>query len=314
MKEGSMAEKPLRRLTDIPFGNREPVIAGDSPFIEHWAAAHGYAYSSITSAETPAIADLFIVCTERDMYRRVNHWREVFAGSRVLWVPFAAFDGGDEAVSYGLAQLTHPDLSDVLLEQASLAGMLDEYRNLKVSHTSGNIAYIQIPESASIIRDAPQGELKLGDFISVISYFETGTEYGLESEPVNAAGSMAVQCLLYARAPSGRSTPAELAQAKTLAQVADATECHIDLDDGRITSFRIQDAEALTVLEALAGKRLGLKLTEFSVGLNDRLQNPRWELNSPVNEGAAGVHIGIGDGYSGLHFDFVCPGAVISSV
>ena len=308
-----MPGKLLGKLTDIPFGNREPVIAGDSPFIEHWAAAHGYAYSGIASAETSAMADLFIVCTERDVYRRVNHWREVFAGSRVLWVPFAAFDGGDEAVSYGLAQLTHTDLSAVLPEQASLARILDEYRDIKVTDTSGNIAYIQIPESASIIRDAPQGELKPGDFISAISYFETGTEYGLESEPVNAAGSLAVQCLLYARAPSGRSTPAEIAQAKTLAQVADATECHIDLDNGRITSFRIKDAEALTVLEALAGERLGLKLTEFSVGLNNHLPDPRWELNSPVNEGAAGVHIGIGDGYSGLHFDFVCPDAVISS-
>ena len=39
-----------------------------------------------------------------------------------------------------------------------------------------------------------------------------------------------------------------------------------------------------------------------------------WNLNCVLNEGAAGIHIGIGNGLTGMHFDFISTEAQLDGI
>lgn len=56
-------------------------------------------------------------------------------------------------------------------------------------------------------------------------------------------------------------------------------------------------------------------LTEVAVGTG--LLPPErvgWRLNCVLNEGAAGVHIGIGNSLTGMHFDFISKEAQLDGI
>jgi hypothetical protein len=73
--------------------------------------------------------------------------------------------------------------------------------------------------------------------------------------------------------------------------------------------------------EALMGQLLraftgdaDLSLVELSFGTNMTLfpDTVDWTINAQLHEGLHGVHAGIGDGVTGVHIDFVCPGVVLA--
>ncbi|KQB53422.1 hypothetical protein AQS70_10260 [Pseudomonas endophytica] len=100
-----------------------------------------------------------------------------------------------------------------------------------------------------------------------------------------------------------------------LEQLTSAVAQHTALlivEHNTITSFKVNNIERITLLERAAGSR-GLKLTEFAVGVNDAIAPfIDYSVNSQMNEGISGVHVALGDGSSGYHIDFLCPGAVFS--
>lgn len=56
--------------------------------------------------------------------------------------------------------------------------------------------------------------------------------------------------------------------------------------------------------------QLELMLVEMAISNNPGLDayNLDWRVNSVLNEGARGVHFAVGDGVTGAHIDFICPG------
>jgi hypothetical protein len=48
-----------------------------------------------------------------------------------------------------------------------------------------------------------------------------------------------------------------------------------------------------------------LSLVEFAFGVVDHPSPPNWRVNSILNEGAVGMHAGIGMGMQVPHIDFV---------
>lgn len=307
--------RPFSRLFEVPFARRDPIIVGDTASVEYWASDNGYKFCDINSAATLADADLFVICATSECYKRLNALRQAFASCRVLWMPFAAFHDETGPVDYGLSQLAGADLGYARDKQIAAAGFLSDHRAVRVRDASGNSAEFHVPRSA-FIQEAPHELLKPGDFISVISYFEVETEYAAPGcEPVAADGSLTVRCLLHARAASSHSGPDAVAASSQLCtDVASAKNCRLELADGFLSRFIIDGLDVASSVGAMAGERLGRRITEFSIGLNDHLSSPDWSLNSPLNEGAAGVHLGVGDGYSGIHFDFICPFATVEAV
>lgn len=308
------SRRSLDRLFEVPFAESSPIIVSDVAWIGEWATSNGYNFSGIESVSALEGADLFVICATTECYQRLTALREALVSCRVLWMPFAAFHDDTGPIGYGLFQLAQADLSSVHGKQISTANFLGKNRDVRIMDPNGNNADFHIPRSTHI-QEAPREPLKTGDFISIISYFEVETEYAAPGcEPLGADGSLAIKCLLHARAASHHGKPGGSLSSSDLGKkVAHAVNCRLELANGFLTSFTIDDLEVAPSIGAMAGERLSRRITEFSVGLNDRLLNPDWTLNSPLNEGVAGVHLGLGDGYSGIHFDFICPAATMKA-
>ena len=76
----------------------------------------------------------------------------------------------------------------------------------------------------------------------------------------------------------------------------------LTVEHNTITSFKVNHSEHITLLERAA---------EFAVGVNDAIAPfIDYSINSQMNEGIGGIHVALGDGSSGYHIDFLCPGAV----
>ena len=107
--------------------------------------------------------------------------------------------------------------------------------------------------------------------------------------------------------------PTVLRAAELVRMVGRGPSPTIEVSNGTVTKIEIGGTDFTDEMSRLAGKTRGLLVTEFAFGTNhlsDALLS--WDVNSPLNEGIRGIHLAIGDGDTGIHFDFVCPEAAVS--
>jgi hypothetical protein len=305
-----MSSGNLASLYEIAFDGAVPTVCGDARETRDWAEENGCRYIPLeTAVQSPS--DLaIIVCATNQWYRQLNSVREAFASSRVLWIPFAAFHGEGESLKYGLRGLSELDFRSAKDRQYAVTDVVVPGGNVTVTDRDGNAAEFIIPFGTRV-SEAPRRALSNGEFISLLSYFEVETEYTAPNcAPLQGGGQLNVRCVLNAAGPSNRSRAEQRAGASDLcSRAGSASKTVLDIRDGSLIGLIADGEDFTSEIARLTGERLGLRITELSFGLNDQLSRPDWTLNSPLNEGVVGVHLGVGDGYSGLHFDFVCPSA-----
>jgi hypothetical protein len=299
-----------RESIGIPFGTSSPAVFGDASEIAEWAARNDLKFLPIEDLESNGHDCSIIVCTSAEHYARLNLMRDQMRHARTLWFPLAAFHGPGSPLSYSLKQLSRSSLHTAHQRQVAIAETLKSRRHVTVRDRLGNIAEFHIPKTTRVA-EAPRESLKPGDFISAVSYFEVETEYAeIDSEYLAADGELAVDCLLYARSARNHPPSSTLAAARSISGAVGASKSAImRFRDGSLAQFSVDGTDIAAEVANLAGERLGPRLTEFSFGLNSSLKDVDWTVNSPLNEGALGVHVGLGDGYSGLHLDFVIASA-----
>lgn len=75
------------------------------------------------------------------------------------------------------------------------------------------------------------------------------------------------------------------------------------IKNNKVTSLIIDNREYVDVVDRLAG---GCSVVEIAFGVNETMkENHNAYLNSPMNEGVTGSHIGVGTGKGNYHIDFI---------
>jgi hypothetical protein len=152
-----------------------------------------------------------------------------------------------------------------------------------------------------------------GDPTPLAGFFEFETEIGEETfasggpPPFVANGVLAPSGILCAYGPGAyRADDAAVVKARRLSHRSAAARTLIHVRDGVVDAIEMGGEDVTKEFGEFAGP-YGLRITEFAMGFYRAPEGSLdWRVNSPVNEGVQGVHLGIGDGYSSLHFDFVC--------
>jgi hypothetical protein len=81
----------------------------------------------------------------------------------------------------------------------------------------------------------------------------------------------------------------------------------LDVSDDVATGLTVGGADCLMTLNELTNEAYTLTVTEFAIGLNHSIRDAvDWSVNSQMNEGMGGMHLGFGDGFTGEHFDVIC--------
>jgi hypothetical protein len=152
--------------------------------------------------------------------------------------------------------------------------------------------------------------LEVGDPRSVAEYFEISLENSIdETNSFIIDGYLSVEGILIAK---GIDFNLKNYNKDFLENIIDlvnrASDMKIFIQKNRLISVLIDGVEYLNFFVDLVGKdkKKTPNIMEFAVGFNYRIKdNISWRFNSQVNEGLEGIHIGIGDGQSGFHLDFV---------
>lgn len=293
------------------FDGDIPTVVSDSAVSAEWAATIGLPFSYVSEL-TGSLPAALIILTRDENYAGQRALSETFTGSRTLWLPLAAFDGADEAVSYGLRHLAEMDFTAMIRgHQAALQHL--EQTNL-MSFEGGRGTDVEVgfgPEvEFTMLRDL---KVPVGDPSPLASFFEFETEIEEEqfapgqSRPFTANGTLRPSGILCAHAP-GTYSAADTAvrQGRELARRAATADTTVTISDGAVARIEMDAEDVTDEFARLAGAH-GRQLSEFAIGFYHAADGSLdWRINSPVNEGVRGIHFGIGDGYSGMHFDFVC--------
>lgn len=291
------------------FEGELPTVVSDSPASARWASSIGLPFRGVSEiGDAPAAA--FVILTLDENYSKQDMLQRAFARSRVLWFPLAAFDGTDDAVSYAVRHLENMNFASMIRGHQAALELVEQSDHVVFEGDRGTDVEIAFGTEVeftmlSDLRIPAGGQSPLASFFE----FETEIENFADDRPLPFVvnGILRPSGVLCAHGPgSYTAEDATVREARSLARRAATEPTVVAISDGVVSSIKMGADDVTSEFSALAGPH-GSHISEFAIGFYRAPDGSLdWQMNSPVNEGAQGIHFGIGDGYSGLHFDFVC--------
>jgi hypothetical protein len=246
--------------------------------------------------------------------------RDRFASSRVVVVPTAAFDASTHAALYTIDAML---ASDFVASTERIRRWKEALRRLP-----SPLVFVDPRHPERELRCHLLGDLAVngrethciepGEWVGAASFFEVEMEaFGTAPSLFCVEGKLSVSGMLTAKA-ANMTDEVQLRHDVAVRGVHEFATwgggvlwceankpVRLGAEDGRA-----QDHDALLDrLLAAAGPAYGANVVEFSIGTNvTRGLDVDWSVNSCMNEGMRGVHIGVGDGACGSHIDFVSAG------
>ncbi len=253
-----------------------------------------------------------MVQTKKESFLLLENKSDTSHSSQLLTIPQIAFDPSTHVVSYTLSRLFETDFKKAFDLQSHILEKLTYLENKLFMKTDditlecdfSNEVDFSYPSTLKLVPGAPR---------SIASYLELHFE-DLSSGPskyFSLDGNMNIKGFLFAVHPKFQKNIPLIHRTQAhelLKLVAKSHNTKIEFNNNTLTSFKINDSEYIGTIGMLVGKTLGLKLTEFAFGLNTSIYSSvDWGVNAQINEGVGGIHLGVGDGKSGMHIDFICP-------
>ncbi|MGW6197007.1 hypothetical protein ACWF0M_12745 [Kribbella sp. NPDC055110] len=232
--------------------------------------------------------------------------------SRLFWVPLAAFDGSLECALYALRLLLVTDFADMVARNRDLISLFASTTGPYVFNGPGTEMAFDLVGEETPIASRTRIVLSPGESTSLGFFTETGMSIGLSDMemPYRVTGEFLAQGLLTAR---NRESPPELDSMFIKgAQAAESIrqECvplKMIVEDNRLEPGCFGDLE--NVIGWSTNEEYDWMITELAFGTNASIRGSvDWSYNSQFNEGVGGMHIALGDGRTGIHIDFICPG------
>lgn len=286
------------------FEGEDPVFAVDVPELQEWLIADGY--------KAADLADVFSI-TSGAVVAVSSHASTVgFAlksqpGVRKVHLVQSVLTDEPETVSYAVRQFLSSD------PIASTNRQFDASQ--QVRSTNGEFRFLgdgtelevrSVGKARMFRLDDPI--IKPGECISVHAFFETGLA-NLRADEQSAFvinGHCHASGMLATRDAQLRQydEPPEWQARRDLVAHHGAD---IRIENNMLISLEVAGQDISDEI-CDQTRDFGRRLTECSIGTNDRVgPNVDWTRNSLMNEGAQGIHVGLGRPVDGMHFDFICP-------
>ena len=232
---------------------------------------------------------------------------------RCIFCPIHVFEASTKNALYTLSQLIKSDIGQCLIEQRKTLELVNCKTPLKlVSPRSKSTVTISNNATPYAILE----EDLLGDFVhSVAEFFEVHFAHMKPQDPCpfSVEGELRVSGILTVLRKKEGMPPLIADSLNTLIREVASKQAVLQVNANKVISFKVGNQEFLELIQRAAGPR-GAYLTEFAIGVN-RAITPLidFSINSQMNEGVSGVHVALGDGTTGYHIDFLCPGVVVET-
>ncbi|CAA6823290.1 MAG: Unknown protein [uncultured Thiotrichaceae bacterium] len=298
------------------FRERKLLVITDDNAITDLFRKHGFTdFADFADFDFAANTDpVFVLLSTYPSQYRMN--KELWDNCGGIFVHLAAakFDGSLQAVDYSIQKILDiPDYAatlahrDVLYEKALSAKLINIH-----SGENSVLTGVLAEEVEVANYDA---ELEEGWLYSIAEFFETSI--------VNLADNKSSFCVDGKLVFNGLSYLENSPELKTefapllteMVNLSVKGDNWLECQDNSITKMVLggQDFTA-KMNEAFADSIRGLSLTEFAFGVVNHPKMPDWRINSIMNEGIVGMHVGIGIAVDTSHVDFISAGARLEFV
>ncbi|WP_247538116.1 hypothetical protein [Ralstonia pseudosolanacearum] len=293
------------------FSGADAVVITDDPRMAAWLSASGVrvtTFEALSAGDAEVPAHAVIVPLDYDRLPSRRELRTLFAATSVLWVPLASFSSDFETAQYAVERFAEMDLARTVATNRRIITRLLLARDAVSLSGPDTALTIRLPD---VLQLSSRTRLSLlhDEHSTVGNYFEVALSptdlSGQVDTALSVSGTFRVDTLLVARHRELRGLIADdFSEAATLADaMRKACPLQVEVRDNRIVDGLGPWAEGI---DALSGPEYRGAITEVAVGTGALpREHMDWSLNCLVNEGAAGIHIGVGNGLTGMHFDFI---------
>lgn len=247
-------------------------------------------------------------------------WRDRFGESRVLIMPFISFDPRFAATTYTLELLAKAPVTDAVARNRQWLEFLATHAGPITLEGGGTSLTCALDDDVTVLRPKVEMELEVGEWESIGSYFEVGMvpvpedfRQGIRPGYTVDGVLEAAGCAVAHHRHVGEEAKQRSWRAWEVLQDAreqGAFPLRVEIERSRVNHVWAGGEDLAPLLGDLSNPNLDRVLCEMAFSTNTAMDPAiiDWTHNSQLNEGAAGVHVAIGEGVTGAHIDFIAPG------
>lgn len=298
-----IAPDSVERLAKI-FDGVHPLFAIDDQPLVDWLNDSGV--RAIPLADVMSVTEGAVIAVNADP-ANVGLALKSQPGVRKLHVVQSVHSGDKHTVRYTLGHLLASDPLVCVQRQDDVATAIKSSGG-RISFTGvGTDLQVRSRGRAGLIHlDDPI--VKPGECMSTHAFYEIGLA-NLRADQESAFvvnGHCHAIGMIASRDSLLRAEPEPVEWVEHRREIA-ATGVDIHISDNQLVKCLLGGRDIKDDI-ARWTRDYGLRITECSIGTNAEVLNGTdWSLNSLMNEGAKGIHVGFGRPVDGIHFDFICP-------
>jgi hypothetical protein len=282
-----------------------PIIV-DSPQLNAYLREQGYQTILFDEYDFQTQQVAFIIFSDYHYYYKLEElWHT--SKSTVVHLPAVRLDGSFEVICYSFNQLITADIEQGLVIRAKLYEKIaDTDSEFYLSDLRGSKLKCQLAESVEIAN--ADEELQPRWFYSVSEFWESSVvNFKTNKSSFSLEGTFFFDGILYQTTTQETKERNGKALKYLADKVASSKEKYLQVEDNTITHLILDSRDETSVLlDMNYDLERNLSLTEVAFGCNTNiLETINWGINSVLNEGVYGTHIGIGMAQKCPHIDFI---------
>ncbi|WP_207389158.1 hypothetical protein [Marinobacter halodurans] len=291
------------------FGDKDAIVVSDNQQLVDWLTGQEIKATTFAQIEASeqALSHVLAVPLNYNSLPLRHVLRKIFANSSVLWYPLASFSPDLDIAKYSLEMFAYSDIVATVYKNRQVVAQLLMADQEVTLRGPGTELTIGLPDTLELLG---RTRIKLMDdeHVALGNYFEVAVSptdlAGKVDSQMTVSGTFRIDSILAAthREFQGTATSEEINQLAD--EIRQACPLQVTVENSRIVRGLEQWSDRL---QAMCGPDDAYRsLTEVAIGTGVvPLDKVDWSLNTVFNEGATGVHIGVGNGLNGVHFDFI---------
>lgn len=287
---------------------RDVTLVVDDPAVGERLARHGFDQKALDDHDfaNPGERPTLMVLSTLEGHDKLRDLWDISTG-QVAHLALAKFDNSIDAVDYSFEQFLGIDLPDALDWRTDVYAHALRADTVEVITDAGVLTAtfgdeVEVANADEI--------MEAGWLYSVAEFFEASiVNVEADKSSFSVSGVLGFDNFIFL---CNKETIREMAGPLFQEMVEKSTQGDniAWFEDNCLTKLQIGGEDVSDrMLPVFAERGRGLSATEFAFGCVNLDGSQKWTINTPMHEGARGVHVGLAMGLDAPHCDFIARGA-----
>lgn len=304
--------------TLMPIFGQPPNFFSDSSTLINWLRSIGckaFEFGEISNLSIKDWENAVLITMNEEAVPTYREMDMQFRNSRVLIIPMMSFDASIDAAIYTMKLSGQSDIEAACHLNEKWMNFLLTHEEPFIFSGKGCELTCEVNDDARVLVPKTTAQLAPGEWMSIGSYFEVGMVPQAEdfqpSFKVNGTLTVPGIAIAHHRQMHNNLLPVPRQAWELFQEIRNQQlfPLQVTIENSRAVHILAKGRDLTEEIKFLTNKSYDLMLTEMAFSTNTSMvpDTIDWTKNSQLNEGSIGIHIGMGEGLTGAHIDFICP-------